>query len=449
MIPHLLRRFRQTVLLSCLGLLALAPGHLPAQEKRIPAWPEPVIPQPIGMQLKEGNKDTKNIEQLHQLGVHVVRRGFLWNGVEKEKGDYSGLAKYDQLVKDVGERKMLLLICLALGNKRYPHVRTPEGRAAYAKYAAAVAERYKDKDYVMFEIWNEPNVTTFWGKHGKHNSKQFAQEYYNLVKETVPAIRAVKPDAVIMAGSVSNMWSKSYEWQNHCFELGILKTGIDGWSVHPYGVKIPEQYIEAYGIVRDMMVKHGGPKDFPMANTERGFPTRKDKEGWAGGDEKSAFEREAWHLVRQYLIDMYTGIKFTIWYEWEGKSKSNKKGQTKSFVLINNDKKMPAYFALEYMNKALDGYRLKDRVKLAGEWDFALSFENGAGKKKIVAWISPDAKEKEAPGSQKPRDVEIPVSGSGSVTVTDLFGKDSKQVPIKGGKVTLKLTGAPQYLELP
>ncbi|MEM1059953.1 MAG: cellulase family glycosylhydrolase [Verrucomicrobiota bacterium] len=428
--------------LLVLGLLV---GGISAQD-RVPAWPEPVIPKPIGLQLKESNKTTENIEQIHELGVNWVRRGFLWGNVEKKKGDYSGLERYDQLVKDVEERGMKLLICLALGNKKlYPHVRTKEGREAFAKYAAAVAERYKDKDFIMYEIWNEPNVTTFWGKHGKHNSKQFAQEYYNLVKATVPAIRAVKPNAVILGGSVSNMWEKSYEWQNFCFELGILETGIDGWSVHPYGVQVPEQYIEAYNIVRDMMVKHGGPRDFPMVNTERGFPTRKDKEGWAGGDEKTAFDRQAWHLVRQYLIDIYTGIKYTIWYEWEGKSNTNKKGRTKSFVLINNGEKMPAYFSLQHMNQALNGYRLKERLELESETDFALLFENGEGKQKVVAWCAPE--KGAAPGSQKAHDVSIPVTGS-TATVTDLFGKNSQDVKVAGGRLKVEISGSPIYIAL-
>src|SRR5690606_34757278 len=96
------------------------------------------------------------------------------------------------------------------------------------------------------------------------------------------------PGAFIMAGSVSNYWQPSYEWTEACFKKGILQSGIRGWSVHPYGVKSPEEFAIGHGKTRALLKQYGAP-DMPMINTERGFAIKKpqgqlEQEGWSGGE---------------------------------------------------------------------------------------------------------------------------------------------------------------------
>ncbi|MEM1059147.1 MAG: cellulase family glycosylhydrolase [Verrucomicrobiota bacterium] len=405
-------------------------------QDKLDAWPSKVIPQPLGVQLKPHNMEAKFIDEVKALGIPLVRRGFHWNRIEKEKGTYDW-SLYDRFVADCEARGIRILGMIGPGNSLYPQPWEKGGPEAYAKFAADLVTRYRGKD-IIWEIWNEPNVPHFWRKDAKRgNTKEFAEEYYGLVKVAAPAIKQASPESILLAGSVSNMWSRSYEWMDHIFAMGVLDTGIDGWSVHPYGVKSPEMYLEAYQIVRDMMVKHGGSRDFPMANTERGFPT-KHKEGFAGGDPKMAHEYQSWHLVRQYLIDLLCGIEFTIWYEFHTV-------RDKPFSLINGDKKEPAYFACQYLLKTLDGYSLDQRIDLQAELDFALRFTHPDGGVRIVAWTGPPRNQ--TADKAVPHDVEIPVEGAGtSVTVTDIYGRESKPVPVRAGKVTVRLTGAPVYL---
>ena len=114
---------------------------------------------------------------------------------------------------------------------------------------------------------------TFWGRHGKvGNSPQYAREYTDLVRAAVPAMKKANPDCVILAGSVSNMWSESYKWMSYCFADGMLDIHWDIWSVHPYGVKAPEDYMEAYSHTRNLMKKAGGDTGRLWINSERGFP---------------------------------------------------------------------------------------------------------------------------------------------------------------------------------
>lgn len=395
--------------------------------------PDSTVPQSCAVQLKANNNDAANLDLIKAAGFKYVRRGFIWAGVEKQEGVYD-FSEYDRLVKDCEDRGLSILGCIALNNEKlYGHVKDEKGRLAYARYAAALAEHFKGRK-ILWEIWNEPNVATFWGKHGKHNTEPYAEEYVNLVKATVPAMKKADPDCFIMAGSVSGLWSASYEWQTFCFGKGVLKTGIDAWSVHPYSFKCPEDYIEAYARVRKMMTDSGADRPLPMLNSERGYPVG-HAEGFAGGDERLSREYQAWHFVRQYMIDLLCDIKLTNWYEWSGKE---------GFSLLDADgADSPALSACKIMMWQLDGYKLDKRIPLASDRDFALRFTNPAGAVKIIAWTAPPAEQ--SPDMAKPHEVSLPVEAQGAMGLCQIYG-DEGTLDARDGAVKITLTPAPQYI---
>lgn len=394
--------------------------------------PSRTLPEPLGVQIKGHNNDTASIEQIHQLGLRYVRRGFIWEAIEKKPGEYD-FSAYDRIIKDCRERNIGVVGCMAFSNKLYGHAKDEAGRVAYAKFAAALAEHYKGEN-ILWEIWNEPNTMTFWGKHGpKGNSEPYAEEYVNLVKAVVPAMKAANPDCFVMAGSVSGLWTESWKWQKFCFEKGVLKTGIDAWSVHPYSTKNPEDYVEAYAQLRKMIADAGGDPGIPILNTERGFPIGK-AEGYAGGDEKLSYEYQAWHVVRQYLIDHMEGIRLTIWYEWSGKE---------GFELIKDGKPVPAHTATRVLIDQLRGYNFEARIKTERPRDFVLRYTHPEGGVKLVAWTAPPPTE--TADMVEPHDLQIAVDEAREVTLVDLYGKSS-QVNAVDGKITLHVTGAPQYI---
>lgn len=399
--------------------------------------PELRIPDVCGMQLKGDYTTAKDLDQMQALGVTLVRRGFHWKRIEPTKGVYQ-FAADDEVMKLLRERGMRVIGVLALGSDVHGSVAKDDGRAAFARYAAALAEHYK-ADKVIWEIWNEPNTKTFWGSQGggtKGNTEEYAEQYVNLVKATVPAIRAVDPDAVIVGGSVSNLWEKSYEWCGFAFAKGVLKTGIDGWSVHPYSPKLPEDYVAAYDTVRDLMAKHGGPRDFPMMNSERGFPTSDEKaEGYAGGKTTRMQEYQAWLLVRQQLVDLSYGMHGTLYYEW----KNAKEG----FGIYNNDKPSQASTALATLVTQLKGHRFAKRIACPQAHDWVLSFTGPGGSLKLVAWTA--AKEGEKLDSTEPHPVDLPVEATGQVAVAGITGVPST-LPVVNGRITVRLDGGPQYI---
>ena len=142
---------------------------------------------------------------------------------------------------------------------------------------------------------------------------------------------------------------------------------------------------------------------------------------------------QAWHMVRQYLVDQMNGIGLTIWYEWAGNE----------FAISSGKKRRPAFHACATMIKQLTGTSFKKRLKLKDTNDYVLVFADATGRETWVAWTAPPAKK--TPDKTRDHEVELTVSVSGALNTVDLFGKESK-LPIRDGRVTVALTGAPVYL---
>lgn len=420
-----------------LTLVVLMSTMMQSQYAVAASLPDMTVPNSLCVQLKSRNHSPADLDRVKAFGAKYIRRGFYWEAIEKKPGVYD-FSSYDRLVKECKARGLSILGCMAFGNKLYGPVYEEKGREGYARFAAALAAHFKD-DNIIWEIWNEPNTQTFWGKHGKHNSEQYAEEYTNLVKATVPAMKKADPHCFVLGGSVSGLWSASYRWQKYCFQKGILKTGIDAWSVHPYSSKCPEDVAAGYALVRKMMAEDGGVTNMPLVNSERGYPLGK-AEGYAGGDIKKSAEYQAWHFDRQYLVDLMCDIRLSNWYEWSGKE---------GFSLIKGDRESQAYKAGKVMVDTLRGYRYEKRLDTTRTRDYILRFTNDAGGVMLVAWAAPPRGQ--SPDMTPKHTVHLAVSGvsevsgAGPMRLTQIYGKESK-LEVKDGVIALALSGAPRYV---
>lgn len=407
----------------------------------------PGIPQSCGMQLKNHNFTTKDLAQVHELGFGVVRKGMYWHTVEKTKGSYE-FDEYDRFVDDAERLGLTVVACLFGENKIHEDdgeggIQTEAGRKGFANFAAAMAERYKGRN-IVWEIWNEPNVRTFWRKSGMHNSEPFAEEYTLLVKETVAAMLKADPGCFVAAGAVSNYWQPSYEWTEYCFQKGILQSGIRGWSVHPYGVKTPEEYAIGHGRTRDLLRQYGAP-DMPIINTERGYAVEQKEntaEGWSGGEEQRALEHQAWHFVRQVMADQMHDVRMTVWYEWDG----GDSWTGSALALVTEQGPRPSGKAAKAMFEQLNGYRFVRRLNTNYPQDYALLFARDTGERKLVVWTAPEAGE--APEKAIPHDMQISTGGQGGIAVVDLYGASVEPRAVGDGH-SITVSGAPAYVAVP
>jgi hypothetical protein len=366
-------------------------------------------------------------------GAKFVRRDFAWSNIEKRKGVYR-FGQYGNEVQGMEAHGLRPIFILDYANPLYPPPETTKaGRDAYARWAAAAAAHFKGR-HVIWEIWNEPNVG-FWHGKGGLNSPKFADEYVALVKKTVAAMRAADPHCYILGGAVSCLWSGSFRWVNQAFKRGLLHTGINALSVHPYGFPRPETEINAhqpgavsgqgYSTLRKIMAEYDSP-NFPVVATEVGYPTGRGV----------TLQDQADLSVRQYLVDEMCNVPLTVLYNWDSH-------QARGFAIRGR----PAYNALKTMTAQLAGYHYVRRLHVGTNLDYVIEFKNAAGYRRIIAWTVP--KDRGAPQNKAVANVaEIPVGITArGVTAENLDGQ-RMAVKVAHGRVAVRLMAAPTYIDV-
>jgi hypothetical protein len=397
------------------------------------ALPSDTVTARMGIQFKNG--DLARIDLAEGAGFGVIRKGVYWSSVEKTNGKYN-FEWFDEIVNQAKARGMVVSATLFGNNALYGHdeedsaaVITEKGRQGFAKFAAAAAARYADNP-VVFEIWNEPNLRQFWRVHpanpNKSNIDAMADEYTLLVRAVAPAMKAANPDVFVSAGSISALWRESFSWFDRTIQQGLLESGIDAISVHPYGFAWPERAeINGYSVVRRKLAA-AGRSDLKIVNTEVGFPAT----DWItdrGYSQEEATKLQGALLIRQQLLDHLYGLEYSIWYEFRSSD---------TYGIVNNAFKVrPAYTAAKTMHSELDGYRLLGREATRRQEDFLLLFTNGT-EDKIVAWTSPPLFRDRAIPHTINTDFEI-------LAIADSFGRN---VPVDGH--SLDLSEYPKFVAI-
>jgi hypothetical protein len=253
-------------------------------------------------------------------------------------------------------------------------------------------------------------------------------------------MRQADPDCYILGGSVSCLWRDSFRWIDAAFEHGLLDTGINALSVHPYGFPRPELCMEGgrptegYALLRTKMAQAGAAAGFPIVNSEVGYST-KDR---PVGPSELAADHQAMLLVRTYLVDLMCDIRLTTWYNWDGNGGHEVRG--------GGPAGRPVYRACQNLVAELTGYDYVERLPTDSRRDYVLAFENAHKHRKLVAWTTPDGRD-ETPDKAEVHDVSIATGAShDQITVRDLFGQ---AVPAKlaHGTVTVSLSGSPLYID--
>ena len=430
---------------SLLLILILVSIHLSYCGKKDPVSPndtqpvetiadESIIPETVGFNIHITGPES-DLDRIKESGIKIVRKDLFWDTVERSKSTYD-FSRYDRLLGGLEKRRIRVLFILCYGNSLYPNPEnTEEGRRAYARFAAEAVSHYKDHN-VLWEIWNEPNVEHFWNGPGTHNSAEFADQYIELVKTVVPAMREANPECYIIGGSVSCLWVNSFHWLDRCFKQDLLESGINALSVHPYGFARPELCIEeGYGYLRMMLNKYGASADFPVLNTEVGYNAEEEYLG----PSYLRLEHQAWHFVRQYLVDLMCGIKMTIWYNWNDDF---------GFRLVDDDMSaLPVFNACQILIEQLSGYHYVERIYTDSTVDYILVFKNESGKRKLVCWTTPTNRD-DTPEKARRHSVSLTVDTKTDVVdLYDIYGEKSSTEVVQG-EITLSVSGSPLYIDL-
>jgi len=337
------------------------------QEQR--GLPELGMPESFGVNIHFTSADGKQLEALSGSGVRFIRMDFGWGGTERSQGEYD-FGAYDRLVGDMSKLGIRCLLILDYSNRLYdgglsPH--TEEGRGAFARWAAAGAAHFKGKG-ILWEIWNEPNISQFW------KPRPNADDYSKLALVTIEAIRKADPEAFIMAPA-----SSAFPWE---FFEAMGRAGVFGklgaLSVHPYRQQNPETAEADYCRLRLLLEQYAPGRKLAIVSGEWGYST-----AWGGMND----EKQANYLVRQRLMNLWMGVPLSIWYDWHDDGPDPKEPEHHFGTVYLYFRPKPSYIAGKVLAETLGGYRYVRREVGEGSDDYLLLFRKGDDAA-LVVWNS-------------------------------------------------------------
>ncbi len=294
------------------GGLVLLSAPLPGQADTLgylqPRPSSTIASSPWGIQSGDNERVTLFV-RAGELGVKWTRFLAVWPEIEREKGRYD-FSSVDEPVDAARAQGITPFVCLSNGNKLYsatiphpdpnwrliygikpaPPILDDAAMAAWLRYVDAVVAHAKDR-VTHWEIWNEANHYAYWG------AKPDAAAYGKLVRLTAARIKAIQPDAVIIAGALAGLDPK--------FIAGFLAedTGrqVDIVSFHNYAA-MPESRIyfaeDTWKALRDH-----NPR-LQLWQGECGYPSASSTKDFRGTSPWGPIVQAKW-LLRQAFVDTY------------------------------------------------------------------------------------------------------------------------------------------------
>ena len=417
------------------ALLALLPSLLLAAE-----LPEPVLPAGVGVNIHFTRGREADLDLIAAAGFKFIRMDFGWAGIERKKGEYDWSA-YDELTVNLEKRGLRAIYIFDYSNALYEETFTatdrhtkreqkevaspqhPESVAAFARWAGAAAKHFHGR-HIVWEIWNEPNIS-FW------KPKPDVKQYTALALATCRAVRDADPQATLIApGSSEFPWT----FFESLFASGILKY-LDAVSVHPYRSysQPPESAAADYLRLRGLIARYApaGKRNLPVISGEWGYATH---------DKGVPLDTQAAFLVRQQLANLLKGVPLSIWYDWKNDGPDPAYNEHNFGVVDCQLKPKPSYVAVQTMTRELSSCRVARRLFPSGatDDDFILLCENAAGDHKLAAWTLGE-----------PHAVALDLDLAGADDVTAVNGDGSGYTPRFGGnQFTLDLGPLPKYITL-
>ena len=342
------------------------------------ALPPPVVPQCVGVNIHFTGAPAQDLDGLARGGFGWVRMDFTWSLVEKTKGQYD-FSPYDALLAGLTARGIRPLWIFDYGSDLYQigSPRSPEARAAFARFAAAAAAHFRGKP-ILWEIWNEPNIG-FW------KPAPNAAEYGRLALETAQAVKKADPNATVLAPGSSTI---PLDFLETVFKMGLLRW-VDAVSLHPYRGNEPESAAPDYAAVRRLIHQYAPPgKDVPLVSSEWGYSSVNVSE-----------EQQGRYLARQWLSNLAEGIRLSIWYDWHEDGPDPKEPEHHFGTVRPDYAPKPAFEAARTLTAVLGGYRFVKRLPLKRGGDYLLLFAQGRAVK-LAFWTVAADHDLSLPGGQ-------------------------------------------------
>jgi hypothetical protein len=189
----------------------------------------------------------------------------------------------------------------------------PADPARYADALGTLAARYRGR-VTGWEIWNEPNLVDFF------KAPDPAAAYAALAKAAYPAVKAADPDAIVVAGALSQ---SDYAFTRALYDDGI-KGSFDAFSIHPYSEDASPldqrasgdrrySFIRGVPAVRRVMVRNHDAG--PIWLTETGWSTApiRTSDRWRNG--VSETDQARFLSLQMQQAAKWPWVRASIWYD--------------------------------------------------------------------------------------------------------------------------------------
>jgi hypothetical protein len=412
------RSFVQQVLTfaGLMGSRPLRPGELagPSFGPR----PEPEEDRFFGVHTHFGQHrpgPDRLLDLVRGAGIGWVRDETYWSEIEKEKGVFRFPPSYDDYLKAARSRNLRVLLILDFSNPLYTDAdkrapATGPERLAFARYCREVVARYAPLGIRHYEIWNEPNASTFW------RPRPDPEAYARLLEAASRACKEADPGAAVLGCSTAGV--------DLDFIGGVMRAGggpfMDGISFHPYCQPLPPER----KLLTDLSKLAKLAPEKPLWITEFGYPTYV---GPSGVDE----EMQANYLVRACLLARsFPSVKRFFWYDLQNDGEDPDEGEF-NFGLLRMDRTpKPAYAAYRTMATRV-GDLLPAGLTVDGG-AYVLRF--GEGKEPLLAvWRQ---------GGGGPLEIPCP---RGLCRIIERDGA-SRTVDVSGSSIEIEVSEKPLYI---
>jgi polysaccharide biosynthesis protein PslG len=302
---------------------------------------------------------TRDFDAISSSGAQWIRMDINWDLIQRDGPASYNWAPFDRVLESAQSRGLKVLATILYT----PPWARPAGRGAntppvsldaYAAFAQAAAARYAPRGVHAYEIWNEPNNSSFWAP------RPDAARYTELLKGAAAAIRRVDGQAVIVTGGTSPALDKDGNIAPVTFLKQVYAHGgrgaFDAVGHHPYCYPaMPgdaewwsawHQMDGAGTTLRSVMAANGDAAKQIWA-TEFGAPTSGPSGSFVGEQLQADMVTRAYKLFGSYK---WAGPLF--WYAARDLGTSNATRENFFGLLRNDFTPKPAYTAFRGRAKA-------------------------------------------------------------------------------------------------
>ena len=355
-------------------------------------------------------------EIMKALGFSGMRVSYPWSSAESEEGVYNALGSRAQKHIDEFAANGISISSLtaAYSNDLYngmgdDNIHYPifgyKPVTAYAKFAAYSPSMYRTSDNAFVditrtELWNEPNLKTFWVDGDLTESETETKlwswyEYSTLMNRAAFEIRKNNPDMIIAGGALAAA--------NHMNVLEVLYdngmlTYTDEYSFHPYmHPSNPDICDRSYKTESGTWDKY---HSYVENLTKRYLVKAKEKGGWidtsisevgwptwnctTGQQIPATEEEQALYTVKALVYNDYLGIRHTEIFEARDRGVDDTYSEHNYGIMDYNNVLKPAAFVISQYNNANSASRYVGRVKLS---DNVYGYVYQKGKSAhMIAW---------------------------------------------------------------